>query len=35
MFDMVLSHDAHILLAILGTLAAVGIALAMVWRHKR
>jgi hypothetical protein len=35
MFDMVLSHDAEIVLAILGTLLTVGIALALVWRHKR
>jgi hypothetical protein len=35
MFDMVLSHDAYLLLAILGTLATVGIALALVWRRKR
>jgi hypothetical protein len=31
---MVLSHDAEIVLAILGVLATVGIALALVWRRK-
>jgi hypothetical protein len=34
-FDMVLSHDGEIMLAILGALLTVGIALALVWRHKR
>jgi hypothetical protein len=34
MFDVVLSNDANLLLAIAGTLVAIAIPLVLIWRGK-